>query len=293
MHCYFFDRSLQRNAKIFLHIYFLISDTKSCDEPIGTTDLNYGNRSYLQQEEECPSIGGAMQQDEINLLYARKILKELEECSIETDPEEIASLKSHDSNCEAVKMTRRKKQLEDLSSGQSRENLAKLAKNGIHQAQVHTTVDDLIAKEDASFTVMDSAIEPNRKESKGSMNGDRKGSKGSLVGSITGEREESSSSLFNKIGEGSNEHFLEPPNGFQSGTDQRQKIETKRLKTLSKIAKSKRYYESLSNQGLERRNSGDSLKKKNEAPTQAGVPTEEKPSWGFDEDENVEEVTYS
>ena len=257
------------------------------------SDLAHSDQRY--QKSKSSMVEGAMQQDEIDAEYARKIMDELKRDENGTDTDELASLRSHDSNCETARMKRRKKQLKDLSTGQSKDSLSKLAKNGVHQVQVHSPIDTMMAGKEADLieSKTDLSKDAKRKDSHGSIlsgrNEGRKDSKGSMNGSTYGSRRDSRGSLSERWVDGNVEHYIEPPNGFQSGNEQKQRIETKRSKHLTKIAKSKGY-DSLSDQNALADNGRDSLRRKVREPMEADVPSEEKPSWGFHDQKLAMEV---
>ena len=250
---------------------------------------------------------GAMEQDEITMEYARRILNEV--TKYENDADEVASVRSSDSSYEAGRMTRRKKQLEDLSIGQKNENVVALAKNGLHQVQVHTIVPKTIPGEDSHLVQheMDRPTITDRRDSQGSLNDsryeERRGSRGSndfrkdSMGSMTRakfvDRKDSKGSLADARSEAGSDYVIQPPNGFQSENDQKQRTETKRTKHLTKIARSKGYLDSPADRGSPVENEQGSLEKKRESErASAPVPHDERPSWGPD-DVNVEkEVCY-
>ena len=252
-----------------------------------------------------------MEQDEIDVEYARKLLNEIDLKANENDPDEVASLRSHDSNYESERMTRRKRQLEGLSTGQKKDSIGKLATNGLHQVQVHTVASSRVTDGDShlSHGERDEAMKVNRKDSQGSFNSDRYEGGKELQGSIASDlhnykegsletmtrrkfenRKDSKGSLPDERDKTSSEYFVHPPNGFKSDHDQKQRVETKRSKHLTKIAKSKGYLDSPPDQGSLESEQG--LLERKLEPRKDNVPLEEKPSWGFDEEKVEREVCY-
>jgi len=250
---------------------------------------------------------GAMEQDEITMEYARRILDEV--TKYENDADEVASVRSSDSNYEAGRMTRRKKQLEDLSIGQKNENVASLAKNGLHQVQVHTIVAKKIPGEDSQLVQheMDRPAITDRRDSQGSLtdskyeerrdsrgsNDVRKDSMGSIRRAKIVNRKDSKGSLADARSEAGSDYVIQPPNGFQSENDQKPRTEKKRTKHLTKIARSKGYLDSLADQQSPVKNEQGTLEKKRESErADVPVPHDERPSWGPD-DVNVDKEETS
>ena len=283
-----------------IRINFHISDINDPSEAMATRNSYFNNtrNGESSSSRHFYHQGGEDADDS----YGMDVLRNEERVRNETEADETASLRSHDSNCETAKMKRRKKHLEDLRSGQSRDNLAKLAKNGVHEVQVHTA--ESVPKNNANAHIASMASDGRKTSTDsraGSVYNDRRDSKGSLAGSTQESRKSSKGSLvvsaYGEIGgsrglnEEKGEQFLEPPNGFQS--DQMLRSETRRSKRLSNIARSKTGRDAPSDNGSQVDDANGTLKKSGREPKLADVPPEEKPSWGFDaENKQVEVCTF-
>ena len=219
---------------------------------------------------------GAMQQDDINIKYARKILNDIMTDGNEAD--EVSSVGSQDSNFDTARRTRRKKQLEDLNNRPKKDNVTTLARNGLHQVQVHTVASKRIVGEKNHVAQTERVTNVDRRDSQGSMNSYRNEG-----------RKDSKGSLSDGRGEAGNEHVIQPPNGFQSENDQKQRNETRRSKHLAKIAMSKAHLDTPSDQGSQEESEQHSLER-NRNPRKADVPHDERPSWGFDGEKVEAEV---
>ena len=283
------------------------SETDYPNAHFGTRSMEQAHYKQIGEQDKGFRVGGAMEQDEIITEYAKKKLNELDLKGNENDSDEVASLRSHDSNYETERMTRRQRKLEGLSNRQNKDNVTTMAKNGLHQVQVHTVASGRVTDGEShlSQSERDVSMRATRRDSQGSFNSDRYEGGKELKGSEIHDYRESSSEIMprskfesRKDSKGSlpdvkdkasGEYLVQPPNGFQSDPDQKQRNETKRSKHLTKIAKSKGYFDSPPGQESLESDQGV-LERKLEPGKVDDVPLDEKPSWGFDEEKVGREV---
>ena len=249
--------------------FYLDYETDARDEAANQTPPH-----YFKSSESTPPIQttrkGAWAQDEITPSHARKLLEEIQskhQASAETE-DERASMLSHDSNCETMRVKRREKQLEELAKIE-KENLTEIAKSGLHQVQIHANRENAV--EDRS------SQKSHRQEDDDDIR-------------LRGSERYGRGSIPERLNE-SRDGVITPPNGFQTTSDSKQRNSTRRHKTLSKIAKSKISADSLSDQG----SVTDSLNERKVQQTEENdndSQLDEKPkySWGFEEPEEKRAV---